>query len=120
MLFQGLNKLLGGTWVLKDRCLTTKSAFLRRFFSMVYTKALQAKGTWISVDAHFESIPYFPHGVYGIFISGGASIGRNCVIFQQVTLGSNTLIDSGRIGAPVIVLLCQIIKCTKKYAIQVS
>jgi len=36
----------------------------------------------------------------GIFISGGAKIGRNCVIFQQVTVGSNTLIDSKSLGAP--------------------
>jgi serine O-acetyltransferase len=102
MLIQGLNKILGGTWRLKDRCLTTQSFLLRRFFRLLYTKALQSKGSWISIDAQFESVPHFPHGIYGIFISGGSSIGRNCVIFQQVTIGSNTLIDSGSLGAPVI------------------
>jgi len=29
-------------------------------------------------------------------------MGRNCVIFQQVTIGSNTLIDSSGLGAPMI------------------
>jgi len=45
-------------------------------------------------------MPSFPHGAYGIFISGGAEIGANAVIFQQVTIGSNTLPDSNGRGAP--------------------
>lgn len=43
-----------------------------------------------------------PHQFYGIFISQGATIGKNCTIFQQVTIGSNTLGDSKKQGAPVI------------------
>ena len=43
-----------------------------------------------------------PHQFYGIFISQGATIGKNCTIFQQVTIGSNTLGDSKSAGAPVI------------------
>lgn len=38
----------------------------------------------------------------GIFISNQAVIGKNCVIFQQVTIGSNTLADGKRTGSPVI------------------
>ena len=30
----------------------------------------------------------------------GAEIGENCVIFQQVTIGSNTLKDSENFGSP--------------------
>ena len=36
------------------------------------------------------------------YIGGGGQIGRNCVIFQQVTIGGNTLVDSKNVGAPVI------------------
>ena len=43
----------------------------------------------------------FPH-FNGIFISYKAKIGNNCVIYQQVTIGSNTLADSKNIGAPTI------------------
>ena len=43
-----------------------------------------------------------PHGLNGIFISDGATIGKNCVIFHQVTIGSNTLEDSKGRGAPTI------------------
>ena len=42
----------------------------------------------------------FPHGISGVFISVGAKIGENCVIFQQVTIGSNTLEGSRRQGSP--------------------
>lgn len=41
-----------------------------------------------------------PHGLSGIFISVGAEIGDNCTIFQQVTIGSNTLGQSKKSGAP--------------------
>ena len=43
-----------------------------------------------------------PHGLSGIFISKGAVIGEGCTLFQQVTVGSNTLQGSARYGAPVI------------------
>lgn len=44
----------------------------------------------------------FPHGMFGIFISQKAVIGNDCVIFQQVTIGSNNLKDSKGVGAPII------------------
>ena len=44
--------------------------------------------------------PILPHGLYGIFVSDSAIIGKNVVIFQQVTIGSNTLMDSKSKGAP--------------------
>ena len=46
-----------------------------------------------------------PHGFYGIFISQRAKIGEGCVIFQQVTIGSNEL-QFG--GAPTIGKNCLI------------
>jgi len=44
--------------------------------------------------------PDFPHGLNGIFISLKANIGKNCIIFHQVTIGSNTLGSSKNCGAP--------------------
>lgn len=43
-----------------------------------------------------------PHGISGIFISAGSSIGKNCTILQHVILGSNTTPGSKHMGAPVI------------------
>ncbi|WP_289889047.1 serine acetyltransferase [Janthinobacterium sp. SUN118] len=54
----------------------------------------------IAWNSTFLGKPYFPHGIKTIFISGGARIGRNCIIFQQVTIGSNTMPDSKGMGAP--------------------
>ena len=44
----------------------------------------------------------FPHGLLGVFISNEAIINDGCTIFQQVTIGSNTLGDSKSKGAPII------------------
>jgi len=43
-----------------------------------------------------------PHGFYGIFISREAKLGTGCTIFQHVTIGSNTLLDSKNSGTPTI------------------
>lgn len=59
-------------------------------------------GAYIGFDVRIKSKITFPHDLFGVFISERAVIGENCVIFQQVTIGSNTLPDSQRPGAPVI------------------
>ena len=56
----------------------------------------------ISIDAKFDGIPVLPHGVSGIFITQSAKLGKNIVIFQQVTIGANTIKGSKSYGAPVI------------------
>ena len=43
---------------------------------------------WIGLDAKFLGEPILPHGLNGIFISGESTIGRNCIIYHQVTIGS--------------------------------
>lgn len=54
----------------------------------------------ISIDAKIASPLILPHGVSGIFITQSATIGKNVVIFQQVTIGANTIKDSKSYGAP--------------------
>lgn len=48
----------------------------------------------------FESIPTLPHGFSGIHISNKAKIGKNVVIFQFVTIGSNSLPGHPKNGSP--------------------
>ena len=57
-------------------------------------------GSGIPIETTFEEYPILPHGLFGIFISQGAKIGKGCTIFQQVTIGSNTFKDSKGYGAP--------------------
>lgn len=59
-------------------------------------------GSWIGCEGKFENKPFFPHGMVSVFISNGVSIGKNCIIFQQVTIGSNTIKDHPKFGAPTI------------------
>jgi serine O-acetyltransferase len=56
----------------------------------------------IPVDITIKGIPVLPHGLKGIFISQCAIIGKNCTIFQQVTIGSNMLTGSKGFGGPII------------------
>ncbi len=67
-----------------------------------YPRLQMLHGCSIPFSVQFGSRPSFPHGLSGIFISQGAVIGSDCVIFQQVTIGSNTLPGSKSAGSPVI------------------
>lgn len=82
---------------LKEKAHENPSKFLSQ-----YENFLGQYGAWIGADSTFKGIPVFPHKFYGIFISNGAKIGKNCTIFQQVTIGSNNLQDSPHKGCPII------------------
>lgn len=45
-------------------------------------------GGYIGRNAVFQGIPLLPHGLHGIYISRYAKIGRECRIYQNVTIGS--------------------------------
>jgi serine O-acetyltransferase len=77
-------------------------------YEALYLYYLKLNGSWISLGARIDGEPCFPHGICGVFISSGAVIGVNCVIFQHVTIGSNTFLDSKGLGAPVIGENCYI------------
>lgn len=64
-------------------------------------------GGYIGPDTVFNDIPMLPHGLHGIFVSRFAVIGKNCCIYQNVTIGevnrkapaigNNCLIGAGAI-----------------------
>jgi serine O-acetyltransferase len=108
MLIEIIIKMFGGIWGLKSLYFKCNNSLLKKIVCLIYEIALHRRGSWISLNAKFLSLPIFPHGILGIFISGGVSIGNNCVIFQQVTIGSNTLIDSLSLGSPQIGNNCYI------------
>jgi serine O-acetyltransferase len=90
----------GSIWRLKQYCLQLRFNLLRRLCIFLYQVYQAENGSSIAWCSEFEGVPCLPHGMKGIFISGGAKIGKNCVIYQQVTIGSNTLPDSQTIGTP--------------------
>lgn len=90
--------LYGDIWKLHQRIRMCGKR--HRVLSQISLKYWESFGSWVGPYAIIETPPIFPHGPMGFFVSNGAHIGKGCVIFQHVTIGSNTLEDSSRRGAP--------------------
>ena len=60
-------------------------------------------GTKLEKSSKIESQPIFPHGLNGIMISKFATIGKNCVIYHQVTIGSKDDKTAPTIGNNVVI-----------------
>ena len=94
--------LLGDFWGIRNKYYSTKWSKKKLLLKFVYKFFNYRNNSSIGINTIFKSKPIFPHGVKSIFISGDAIIGKNCIIYQQVTIGSNTLPDSSGFGAPTI------------------
>lgn len=68
----------------------------------VFTYQLDKRLSYIGIGAKFKNWPYFTHGYSNIIISPRVEIGKDCVIFQNVTIGGVTTIGSKNSGAPII------------------
>lgn len=88
--------LYGGFWNFR------KSLRGGGLMNIIYSSYMDRHHFFVGMSAYFKSQPILPHGNNGIHISSKAVIGRNVVIFQQVTIGSNTILGHNRYGSPVI------------------
>jgi serine O-acetyltransferase len=95
-------KYYNGIWGLKYNINQRRGGLFKEILVNIYERYLLKQGSWIGYESVIDEHTIFPHGIYGVFISNKARIGNNCVIFQQVTIGSNTVIDSKSKGSPVI------------------
>ena len=68
----------------------------------VYSRYIEKRHSYIGINTKFDTIPYLPHGLSGIFISDQTKIGKNAVIFQDVTIGAIRTKGSKNIGNPTI------------------
>jgi len=93
-------KYFGSIWELRQRWQLTRNPRAREWLGRLNDAYWRRFGSYIGVNAQFACPPTFPHGPYGVFISGSARVGHDAVIFQHVTIGSNTLPDSRGKGAP--------------------
>ncbi|MDD2848561.1 MAG: serine acetyltransferase [Desulfuromonadaceae bacterium] len=91
-----------GFWKLKRKCQDANNIILKTYYLRRYNKLSLKFGAYVGYNAQIVDIPTLPHSLFGIFISDLSAIGRNCVIFHHVTIGSNTLQDSKGQGAPII------------------
>lgn len=96
------SKYRDNIWALKRYAASLPYGEERSVHERAFDSFCSEYGAWIGIDSKFKSPPIFPHSLHGIFISGGAEIGNDVVIFQHVTIGSNTLSDSKGKGAPII------------------
>lgn len=87
-------------WPLRRQIRANTGLLNRDLYLKAYYEILRRDGGWIGIQAAFATVPSFPHGTHGVFISNGARIGRNCTIFQHVTIGSNKLKQSKTYGFP--------------------
>lgn len=92
--------LYGDVLKLKEVVKRTKSGFKKDLLLRMYEKRLYRSGSFIGYKCKIGLNPVFPHGIQGIFISNDAVIGNDCVIFQQVTIGSNSIPGHKRQGSP--------------------
>lgn len=100
MIARALASLFGSVWKLREKCQEGQPAWLAKIARTVYQLYQYENNSSIAWNARIAGEPCFPHGMKSIFVSGGARIGVNAVIFQQVTIGSNTLSDAKRVGSP--------------------
>lgn len=94
----------GGYWNMKK---AFPNFYSKKALAMSWRYYFERKNSDISPSTYIVGIPCFPHGEFGVFISRNAVIGENAVIFQQVTIGSNTLKGSN-CGSPIIGSNCYI------------
>lgn len=75
--------------------------FLLLILLQPYKISAMLLGCYVPYSAKIGDGLVLPHGFYGIFISKQAVIGKNALIFHQVTIGSNKF-TSENYGSPCI------------------
>jgi serine O-acetyltransferase len=102
MLAKIIIERFGGFWSVKRYIQKNDTGIKVKFLKALYKFYLYENAADIAISSQFENTPCTPHGERGIFVSGLAKVGKNAVIFQQVTIGSISLVDSKGMGAPTI------------------
>lgn len=70
--------------------------FIRQACTLIYMWITSKNGGYVGRTTIIESLPDLPHGFHGVHISRDAHIGKQCVIYQNVTIGG------GKNGVPYI------------------
>ena len=61
--------------------------FSRNIWTFLMSRCAHKHGGYIGPGAEFKGRPSLPHGLHGIFVSRYAVIGKECLIYQNVTIG---------------------------------
>lgn len=74
-------------WRLYKKRRKAKGRFHKNYLDFLLARSAHKHGGYIGVDAEIDAPLRLPHGLHGIFISRYAKIGKNCWIYQNVTIG---------------------------------
>lgn len=102
MIFTTIVRKLGGYYGIRQVVKKSNNKFKKKLYKFLIKGLEHETGAFLPTYNLIKGPVNFIHGTYGIFISGGAIIGKNCTIYQHVTIGSNMLVDSKGLGSPVI------------------
>lgn len=102
MIFTFITNKLGGYYGLRQKYKKSKSSFAKKMYLFINKGYQHETNSYLPFSIDIKGPINFIHGTYGVFISTGAVIGFNNTIYQQVTIGSNMLIDSEKFGFPII------------------
>lgn len=64
-----------------------KTKWRRDVLTFLLNRSARRHGGYIGNGAQIDGIPILPHGLHGVYISRYARIGRDCRIYQNVTIG---------------------------------
>lgn len=87
-------------WQVRNKAIHGSNPISRWINWLLHRRLMTQFNASIPFSVEFGGKPVFPHGLNGIFISASAKLGTGCVIFHQVTIGSNSLPDSKGQGFP--------------------
>ena len=78
---------LRGFWRLFAWRSRTANKLLKDVQTFFLNRMAHRHGGYIGRETVFRGEPLLPHGLHGIYISRYASIGEDCCIYQNVTIG---------------------------------
>ncbi|MGE4353837.1 MAG: serine acetyltransferase [Oscillospiraceae bacterium] len=76
-----------GYWSLFKRRERAKNKLVKDLLTFFCNRSAHRRGGYIGNGAKIAGLPSLPHGLHGVYISRYASIGLNCRIYQNVTIG---------------------------------
>lgn len=97
-------------WKMRMDLYSTDLNKVQRLVRLFFLKKMEARnnsslGLRPNGGAKFLGKPVFPHGIKSIFVAADAEIGKNVIIYQQVTIGVKNYRDdrAPKIGDNVII-----------------
>lgn len=100
---------LGHFWRLYKLQKKIKSGFIHDVLTFLLSRCAHRHGGYIGPDAVLDESLSLPHGLHGVFISRYAVIGKDCWMYQNVTIGEKNrkapvIGDNCLIGAGAVII----------------